>query len=149
MVENKIDTHPVCTFAAAKVYGDKAKAAYAVYDRAEKKTLRCVTIQGVTQHRALLMAVWSALRYCSIELPQNIVTVYCTEDRVPEELNSIWYENAKFSDYEDADRIEQVIDDCAKIYRVTFGNFPMNGDPMWRKIEQEMQEVLDLVNTKA
>lgn len=140
--------HQISAFVAAKSNGIVASAAYSVYDCGKQQILRCASIKGISEHRALLMAVWSAVRFCKDNMPMNMLSVYGTDEIVTNELNAIWFDDKSPSDYDDADRMESIIEDCIWVYQVNFATFPMNDNPDLSNGRIKMLEVLNLVNEK-
>lgn len=140
------DYHQISAFAVAKSVGNDANTAYSVYDNGELQITRCVSIQNVSEHRALLMAVWSATRYCMEHLPQYQMSLYCTEPRVPNELTKVWYNEAKPTDFEDADRIESIIKDCCNISQTAFSVIKPDEGGVFADYGRRIRELIELIN---
>lgn len=140
------DYHQISAFAVAKAKDKDANCAYSVYDNGELQITRCVTIPGVSEHRALLMAVWSATRYCKEHLSQYQMSLYCTEPRVPNELTKVWYNDAKADGFEDADRIKSIIDDCCHIRQTSFSVIKPDEDGVFADYARRIRELVELAN---
>lgn len=112
--------HQVSAFITARERNGKCLVAYSVYDMGEKLAERIALINGITEHRGLLMAVWSVLHYV-IEngLSAYDLSVYSDNKEVCDELTGIWYGD-DISKHEDADRVEKVISDCCRVASVAF-----------------------------
>lgn len=143
---NGSDYHQVAAFVAAKEKYGMANAAYSVYDMGELLITRCVSIPNVSEHRALLMAAWSAVHYCKEHTPTEDVSVYFLETKVPNELTSVWYADNKAEDYEDSDRIMSVLKDCCGIKSVAFGVCTLDADPVFKNYVERMRELIEIVN---
>lgn len=140
------DYHQISVFAVAKSKGRDANCAYSVYDNGELQITRCVTIPDVPEHRALLMAVWSATRYCKEHLPKYQMSLYCTEKRVPNELTKVWYNETKPNDFEDTDRVESIINDCCHIAQTAFSVITPDDDGVLADYARRIRELVGLVN---
>lgn len=116
--------HQISAFAAARAVGNNANAAYAVYDDDKLQITRSVSIHNISEHRALLMAVWSAVRWCREHAPQWAVSVYVRDLRVANELTYAWCGMKMPKDFDDGDRITDIITDCCFISLVAFSTLP-------------------------
>lgn len=115
--EKKPEYHQITAFAAAK----GCKTAYSVYDNGKQLIKRAAVIEGASEHRALLMAAWSAIHYCAAHFPTEWLDLYFADKRVPEELDAIWYGGGNPAAMEDNDRIMCIVDECCNVSSVTFG----------------------------
>lgn len=140
------DYHQISAFVAASVKGGNAKIAYAVYDNGDLVVTRGATIKDISEHRALLMATWSAVSYCKAHLPQHALAVYSTEKRTGNELSSVWIGNSSYKDYEDSDRILSIIRDCCFIKQVAFGVCPTEEEGVFADYTRRMKELQQVVN---
>lgn len=138
----KSDYHQISAFVAAR----DNKAAYSVYDNGELQITRSVEIPNVSEHRALLMAVWSAVSYCKGHLPAHDLSVYAADNRVPNELTSVWYAENKASDYEDADRIESILKDCCFVCSVAFGVCKPDEGGVMADYARRMRELIETIS---
>lgn len=111
----KHNLHQYTAFAVA----NGCKTAYAVYDLEEPLVANGATISGASEHRALLMATWSAIRWCREHCPKEWLEIYFTDRRVPDELTAVWY-GKDVNSFEDADRITNITNDCCFIGNVVF-----------------------------
>lgn len=134
--------HQVAAFVAARKEGGMTNAAYSVYDTGELSVTRRVSIRDVSEHRALLVAAWSAVNYCKEHMPAEDLSVYFAERQVPNELTSVWIGNSKAEEHPDSDRIESVLRDCCQIKSVAFGVCPVDGGDY----ADRMKEIEDSVN---
>lgn len=140
------DYHQISAFIAASVKGGNAKIAYAVYDNGELVVTRGASIKDISEHRALLMATWSAVSYCKAHLPQYAVAIYSLEKRTGNELTSVLIGESTAGDYEDGDRISSILKDCCFIKQVSFGVFPMEEEGVFADYTRRMKELQQIVN---
>ena len=133
--------HQISVFTAAKKSDAGAKAAYSIYDMGKLLVERAVEICGVTEHRATIMAVWSAVTWCRNNIPNEDIDVYCPHERVPNELTSVWYSETVAACYEDSDRIESVLRECCYVKSAAFGVCGTHGE-----YGKRMDEVKKLTN---
>ena len=112
--------HQISAFVTAKERNGKCLVAYSVYDTGEELVERFASIDGITEHRGLLMAAWSVLHYViGNGLSVYDLSVYSDNKEVCDELTGIWYGD-DISKHEDADRVEKVISDCCRVASVAF-----------------------------
>lgn len=142
---DKETNHQVAAFIAAKEKGDITNMAYSVYDMGELLITRCASIPKTTEHRALLIAAWSAVSWCKGNIPELPLSVYSLDLRVVNELTAVWINKKECSDFEDSDRIKSVLRDCIFIKQVAFGICPMEG-AVFADYTRRMNELVDLVN---
>lgn len=140
------DYHQISAFVAASVKGSNAKIAYAVYDNGDLVVTRGATIRDISEHRALLMATWSAVSYCKANLPQHALAVYSVEKHTGNELTSVWIGESVYGDHEDRDRILSIVRDCCFIKQVSFGACPMEEEGVFADYTRRMQELQQMVN---
>lgn len=138
--------HQISAFAAAKSKGNRSNCAYSVYDNGEMQVKRCVAIPDVSEHRALLMAVWSATHYCKTHLPQYLMSLYCSSEQVPDELTDVWYNRAEPADFDDADRIKSIITDCCHIALTAFSVIKPDDTGAAADYAGRIRELTELVN---
>lgn len=109
-------------FIAARRFGkdNTCCAAYSVYDMGELLTSKAVTIPGISEHRALLMAAWSVLHYIIVhKLSSYDLSIYSDDKNICDELTKVWY-GEDILKYEDDDRMVKVINDCCNVASVAF-----------------------------
>lgn len=86
----------------------------------ELLTSKAVTIPGITEHRALLMAAWSVLHYIIVHnLSSYDLSVYSDDKNICDELTKVWYGDDILK-YDDDDRIGKVVGDCCNVVSVAF-----------------------------
>ena len=113
--------HQISAFAVSRKRKAGTIAAYALYDNGELVITRTVRFDGISEHRALLMAVWSAIAYHKHRMPQEFISVYCDDATVPNELTDVWYGTHNLPCDKDRDRIDNIMRDSCFINGVAFG----------------------------
>lgn len=137
--------HQISAFAAAIAENGKANAAFSVYDMGEVLVTRWAEVKGISEHRALLLAVWSAANWCKKNIPQCEIPFYTAEKRVSHELFAVWTNESESTDFEDADRITDIINDCQHIKAVGFEFCALNETGVWAEYSRRMRSLVELV----
>lgn len=111
----------VSAFAAASGQGGTARAAYSVYDagrlarEAERKW------GGVTPRRALLLAVWSAARFCAETMPLHEFCLYLPDEGLARELGEAIRRGAAADGAADGDKVRDIVAECRRCWSAAFG----------------------------
>ena len=129
-------------FAAANVEDGKAYVAYSVYCDGKEKILRSAYIDGITLHRAILTAIWSAVSYCRTALARYDISVYSDNKTVVNELSAAWMGMNKCDDFNDADRIRDILTVCCHIRQVASGYCTTDGDDNYSRRMKELTDML-------
>lgn len=139
--------HYLSAFVAANIRDGHASVAYSVYEFERQLVVRVAKIDGISEHRALLMATWSAVSYCKRNMPLSDLSVYSSEKRTGNELSAVWLNLRQPADFEDSDRIESIIHDCAQLRRVAFGLCGTEETGVMAECSQRMKNIIQLTNT--
>lgn len=137
--------HQISAFAVAKAEGSNANAAYSVYDINDQLVVMCVSMPNTSEHRALIMAFWSAVRYCKEHLPSEEISVYTTNKEVANEITKVWYAENAPKDFADGDRILSTLIDSCYVKSVSFGYVGLNEDGAVKEYSGRMKELYDLI----
>lgn len=139
--------HNISAFIAANVSGGMATVAYSVYELDRRLAVRVARIEDISEHRALLMAAWSAVSFVKKNLPLSDLSVYSAEKRTGNELSAAWMGLRRPTDFDDSDRIEVILFDCAEVKRVAFGFCPTEATGVMSEYARRMKEIVQLANT--